>query len=163
MYDAPMQGESTAADIALGNELLQLISRLNRWSSSNSDTRLPLPQVRLLSLIDQQGEAHISALARADNCTQPGMTLQIQRLQELQLVQRQPDPGDARAVLISLSLHGRDLLASVRDARARAVAPAIGQLDASARTDLQAALASLNHLLNTAAASMQAVQPPESA
>lgn len=151
-----------SADVDLGNELLSLISRLNRWATGKSDSRLPLAQMRLLSLIDERGQAHVSALARADNCTQPGMTLQLQRLEELQLIQRQADPADARAVLISLSGHGQTLLACVRAARARAVAPAIGRLDDAERKALQAAIDSLSHLL-ASAASATPTQPKESA
>lgn len=151
MYNSEMTASSPDNAIALGEELLQLIGRLNRWSSHHADTRLPLQQARLLSWIEERGAARISNLARADNCTQPGMTVQVQRLEADGLVQRNPDPNDARAVLISLTEPGRKLLYEVRRARAQAVAPVIAQLDDSAREQLQGALSSLSHLLKIAA------------
>lgn len=145
-----MKSAPDRTDLELSNELLLLIARLNRWSNSNVDTRLPLTQLRLLSLIDARSGAHISTLAKDDNCTQPGMTLQIQRLEELSLVERQPDPADARAVLISLTTHGRSMLESVRGARAAAVAPAVHELNDNELVGLKSALDSLSRLLDIA-------------
>jgi DNA-binding MarR family transcriptional regulator len=145
----------------LGNDLLLLIARLNRWSNQHADMRLPLAQARLLSWIEERSAARISDLAQAENCTQPGMTQQVKRLEANGLVQRAPDPSDARAVLISLTDKGRGLLHDIRRARAQAVAPVIAQIDEAARCDLQNALASLSRLLNVAAAGNPATQSAE--
>src|SRR5690625_177418 len=156
MYNTKMTESSMDNAVTLGEELLGLIGRLNRWSSHHADTRLPLQQARLLSWIEEKGAARISELARADNCTQPAMTIQVKRLEAAGLVQRAHDPDDARAVLISLSAAGRGLLSEVRCARAQAVAPVITRLDDDARQQLRSALDSLSHLLTIAAENPQA-------
>ena len=50
---------------------------------------VPWAQARLLSTIDDQGEARISDLAELDHCSQPTMTTQVRRL----------DPGVDTALL----------------------------------------------------------------
>lgn len=145
-----MTNLSTDPCVQLGGDLLQLIARFNRWTTQHADMRLPLAQARLLSLIEERGAARISELALAENCTQPGMTQQVQRLEAAAWVQRAPDPRDARAVLISLTEAGRELLQAVRRARAEAVAPIIEQLGDDARHDLQTALSSLSQLIDIA-------------
>lgn len=161
MYNTQMNDISVDPDVAMGNDLLLLIARLNRWSNQNADMRLPLPQARLLSWIDERNAARISDLARAENCTQPGMTQQVKRLESSGLVQRAQDPDDARAVLISLTDKGRGLLYEIRRARAQAVAPIIAQIDGASRHDLQNALACLSELLNIAAEGISASQSVE--
>ncbi len=141
----------TSSHNQLGDELLRLIARLNRWSSRHADTDLPLGQLRLLSLIDESGAARIGELAVAEGCTQPGMTQQVKRLEKLQLVKRHPDPTDARATLISVTNSGHQRLNTARKARAVAVAPIIGQLDTASLDDLQKALDTLSQLLTLTA------------
>lgn len=154
--------DTTPADnVELGEQLLYLIGRLNRWSNHNADTRLPVAQARLLSAIEARENARISDLARADNCTQPAMTMQVQRLESAELVQREPDPNDARAVLISLTTHGHELLHEVRRARAQAIAPVIDQLDATEHAQLHSAMTTLSHLLHIAADDLRVPPIPE--
>lgn len=145
-----MEVEIQLDDVALGMELHTLIARLNRWSNRNAHVRLPSTQARLLALIEAHQAAHISELARADNCSQPGMSTQVRRLESQNLARRDPDPADGRAVRISLTEHGRALLDETRRVRAGAVAPVIATLDVNRRAELRGALETLTHLLNTA-------------
>ena len=68
---------------------------------------LPFAQARLLSTIEDHGEARISDLAALDHCSQPTMTTQVRRLEDAGLVSRTVDPDDARAVLIRITAEGR--------------------------------------------------------
>lgn len=146
-----MESEIHSDDVRLGAQLHTLISRLSRWSNRHAGARLALSQARLLSLIEAHQPTHISTLAWADNCSQPGMTLQVQRLERDKLINRQADPDDARAVLISITPHGYHLLDETRRARARVIAHAIAKLDEDSRAGLHESLRNLTHLLNTAA------------
>lgn len=148
-------------DVTLGRELNAAIARLNGWSNQNTDTRLALHRARLLSLIESRQPAHISDLARADNCSQPGMTVQIQRLEADHLTRRDPDPDDARATRITLTEHGRRLLDETRRARAETMASIIARLDEDSRAGLHSALRQLEHLLTIAADDSQAARSPE--
>lgn len=135
----------------LGAELLSVIARLNRRATRSAELSVPPAQGRLLAQIDELGSARIGDLARADHCSQPTMTSQIQRLEEHGWVARVADPSDARAVLISLTHEGHDLLTLVRQERAAVLAPYIDRLDPADRTRLEDALAVLTSLLNSTA------------
>ena len=129
-----------------------MIARINRWATRQADVRIPPAQGRLLAQIDEIGPARIGDLARADHCSQPTMTTQVQRLEERGWVARVSDPADARAVLISLTDEGRTLLTDVRRERAEVLRPYVEGLTADQRDRLIDAVATLTDLLVAAAA-----------
>ena len=136
-----------AATTDLGVDLLSVVSRLNRLATQRIRMPLPWAQARLLSTIDDRGEARISDLAALDHCSQPTMTTQVRRLEDAGLVTRTADPGDARAVLIAITDEGRRTLAQVRADRAAVIDPALDQLDAHDREVLGAAIDVMRRLL----------------
>ena len=131
----------------LGNHLLRSAARLTRWASRNASFDVPMAQARLLALVEELGPVRINALAAADHCSQPTMSTQLQRLEAEGWTQRVPDPGDARASLISLTAQGHLALARAREARLRALSPAFEQLDPPALERLQVAVDALDDLL----------------
>ena len=139
---------ATAPSTDLGVELLGVVARLNRLATQRIRMPLPWAQARLLSIIDDRGEARISDLAALDNCSQPTMTTQVRRLEDAGLVTRTAHPGDARAVLIAITDEGRRTLAQVRADRAAVIDPAIENLDAADREKLVAAIDVLRRLLD---------------
>ncbi|TFV58483.1 MarR family transcriptional regulator [Mycobacterium sp. PS03-16] len=141
------ENTTVAADEHLGADLLAVVARLNRLATQR--TRLPLPfaQARLLSTIDDQGEARISDLAALDHCSQPTMTTQVRRLEEAGLVTRTPDPHDARAVRIRITDTGRQMLTQARIDRGAAINPRLEQLSPEDRETLAAAVDVIKRLL----------------
>jgi DNA-binding MarR family transcriptional regulator len=131
----------------LGADLLAVVARLNRLATQR--TRLPLPyaQARLLSTIEDQGEARISDLALLDHCSQPTMTTQVRRLEDAGLVSRTADPGDARAVLIRITDKGRQTLNQARADRAAAINPRLERLGDRDRQTLAEAVVVIRKLL----------------
>lgn len=131
----------------LGGDLLAVVARLNRLATQR--TRLPLPwaQVRLLSIIEDHGEARISDLATLDRCSQPTMTTQVRRLEDAGLVSRTTDPLDARAVLIRITDKGRTVLAQARIDRAAVIDPRLAQLSPEDRQTLADAVEVIERLL----------------
>ena len=99
-----------AMSSTLGADLLAVVARINRLANQRVRMPVPFAQARLLSTIEDQGEARISDLATLDNCSQPTMTTQVRRLEDAGLVTRTADPGDARAVLIRITPAGVDAL-----------------------------------------------------
>ncbi len=134
----------------LGAELLSVVARLNRLANQRARIPLPFAQARLLSTIEDQGAARISDLAALDHCSQPTMTTQVRRLEDAGMVSRVADPGDARAVLISITDEGSATLARVRADRASAVDPYLERLDDTQRETLADAVAVLRDLLQSA-------------
>lgn len=134
----------------LGADLLSVVARLNRLATQR--TRLPLPwaQARLLSTIEDRGEARISDLAELDHCSQPTMTTQVRRLEDAGLVTRTVDPGDARAVLIRITDDGVHVLTQARLDRASVINPILDQLTADERDKLAAAVGVMRRMLTLA-------------
>lgn len=135
---------------SLGVDLLSVVARLNRLASQLIRLPLPWAQARLLSTIEDRGEARISDLAALDNCSQPTMTTQVRRLEDAGLVTRTVDPDDARAVLIRITDAGVRMLAQVRADRAAVIDPVLAELDPADREVLSAAVDVIRRMLENA-------------
>ncbi|MFO1178520.1 MAG: MarR family transcriptional regulator [Ottowia sp.] len=135
-------------DASVGAELLDVIVRLNRWVTHHSDWTLPVAQMRVLSQIDEWGEARTSDLARAERCSQPTMTARLQQLEMLGWVARSRDHQDARATPLTLTDAGRTVLADARKARARVIDTLMAPMDAPQRQRLHDATRALRELLD---------------
>jgi DNA-binding MarR family transcriptional regulator len=77
---------------------------------------------RVLSLLDEHGPLGISALAAADRCSQPTMSEAVRQLAERNLVDKQPNPADARGSVVTLTATGVSELARVRRTNGETVA-----------------------------------------
>jgi DNA-binding MarR family transcriptional regulator len=114
----------TPTDV-LADDLLRSAARLSRWASRHADLGMPFAQARVLALVEDLGPARVTALAAADDCSQPSMTAQVQRLEADGLVSRTPDPADARATLVALTEEGTMALARIRRSRGAALRPVL--------------------------------------
>ncbi|QEN13662.1 MarR family winged helix-turn-helix transcriptional regulator [Mycolicibacterium sp. ELW1] len=151
MSPTPTQERPDAASTShagLGSELLTVVARLNRLATQRIRLPLPWAQARLLSTIDDQGEARISDLAELDHCSQPTMTTQVRRLEDAGLVARTTDPDDARAVRIRITPAGKTMLTQVRADRAAVIDPRIERLSDEDREILSTAVGALHRLLD---------------
>jgi DNA-binding MarR family transcriptional regulator len=131
----------------LGADLLAVVARLNRFATQRARLPLPWAQARLLSTIEDRGEARISDLAAIDHCSQPTMTTQVRRLEDAGLVSRTVDPHDARAVLIRITDKGKRVLTQARIDRAAVIDPRLDQLTPEDRATLAAAVEVITRLL----------------
>lgn len=148
-----MPTASASDTTALGADLLKVVARLNRFATQRTQLPLPWAQARLLSTIEDRGEARISDLAELDHCSQPTMTTQVRRLEDAGLVTRTADPGDARAVLIRITEAGVDVLARARIDRAAVIDPLLEQLTDAERAALGTAVDVMRQMLATAQSS----------
>jgi DNA-binding MarR family transcriptional regulator len=147
----PTEDVTVTDETALGADLLSVVARLNRLATQRARLPLPWAQARLLSTIEDQGEARISDLALLDHCSQPTMTTQVRRLEDAGLVTRTTDPGDARAVLIRITEQGRQTLDQARADRAAAINPRLERLSAEERRTLAASVDIIRRLLTDVA------------
>lgn len=143
----------------MGNDLLRATARLNRWATRHASFDVPYAQARLLALLDDLGPARVSVLAEADSSSQPTLTTQVQRLEAAGWAQREADPDDARATLISLTAAGRAALEDVRRARYDALAPVLEQLDPEDQAHLRDAVALLQRVVAATAVARTASLP----
>jgi DNA-binding MarR family transcriptional regulator len=136
----------------LGSDLLAVVARINRLATQRVRLPVPYAQGRLLSTIEDQGEARISDLAALDHCSQPTMTTQVRRLEDAGYVSRTVDPDDARAVLIRITPAGVQALKQVRADRGAAIDPYLERLDDADRQTLADAVVVMRRLMADAAA-----------
>ena len=132
---------------SLGADLLSVVARLNRLATQRVQLPIPGAQARLLSTIEDLGEARISELAAVDHCSQPTMTTQVRRLEDAGLTTRTVDPDDARAVLVRITDKGVQTLARVRQDRAAAIDPELDRLAPDGRQALADAVEVLRRFL----------------
>ncbi|MGB3439865.1 MAG: MarR family transcriptional regulator [Actinophytocola sp.] len=109
--------------------------------------RIPAIEVRsftTLSVLDTlataDGPMRLTALARTEQVSQPGITQLVTRLEREDLVRRGPDPDDGRAVLVHITEAGRRIVRSRHDDRARHLAPVLAALTPDERRTLAQAL-----------------------
>ena len=135
---------------ALGSDLLAVVARLNRLANQRLRLSLPFAQARLLATIEDRGPTRITDLAAIDHTSQPTMTTQVRRLENAGYVARTVDPTDARAVLISITEQGTQVLARLRADRRATIRPYLEHLDPSERESLAEAIRVLRGLLDDA-------------
>jgi DNA-binding MarR family transcriptional regulator len=132
------------ADIGL--DFLVAAARLTRLASRHVTT-MPHATMRLLGRLDELGPTRISDLAKADRCSQPTMSVLVQRLQDSGWVRRDPDPADSRASLISLTPSGSRELDAARQQAAAAIDARLRALSAEDLRRLADAIPVMRDLL----------------
>lgn len=142
----------------LGADLLSVVARLNRLTNQRVRMQLPFAQARLLSTIEDQGQARISDLAALDHCSQPTMTTQVRRLEDAGLVVRTADPHDARAVLIAITPAGVTALQQARADRGAVIDPYLERLSDHDRDCVAHAVDVMRRLIEDATAARTATR-----
>jgi DNA-binding MarR family transcriptional regulator len=95
----------------------------------------------------ERAPARITQLACAERISQPGITLVVNRLQERGWVARDADPSDGRAVLVSLTDAGREMVARQREAYRELVRDGLAALDDEDVSVLSRAVELLDELI----------------
>ncbi|MGP4055808.1 MarR family winged helix-turn-helix transcriptional regulator [Mycobacterium sp. 4D054] len=134
----------------LGSDLLAVVARINRLANQRVRMPVPFAQARLLSTIEDRGEARISDLAALDHCSQPTMTTQVRRLEDAGMVTRTADPNDARAVLIRITPQGVAALRQARADRGAAIDPHLERLTDAERDCLAGAVDIMRRIIEDA-------------
>ncbi|MEU8786676.1 MarR family transcriptional regulator [Streptomyces sp. NPDC048637] len=86
---------------------------------------LTLPEVSALSRLERAESATTSELARAEQITPQAMGMTLAGLGQRGLVERRPDPGDRRRVVLSVTEAGQRALRNRRGVRAEQLAEAL--------------------------------------
>jgi DNA-binding MarR family transcriptional regulator len=112
----------------------------------DAQSGLPAAQLSALSVVVFGGPLSLGALAAAEQVRPPTMSRVVGALEAGGLVTREPDPADARAVLVAATRAGRRLLAEGRRRRVEALAERLRALDENERAALHAAAPALVRL-----------------
>ena len=117
--------------------LSKLIRRRTRKALRPVD--LEMWEFEVLAALRRQGdpfELAPSVIAKMSMLTTGAMTNRIDRLEERALVERKPDPDDRRALYISLTQKGADLIDRAIEVRAEEAASIVSSLEEPERVEL---------------------------
>jgi len=103
------------------------------------DGELTLPQTAALVRLDRGGPATSSDLAKQEQISPQSMGTTLAALEAYGYVERTPDPGDGRRVLMSASQAGHEVLRTRRNARTEILAKGLTVEFTPAELDLLAA------------------------
>ncbi len=117
--------------------------------SMDGDGELTTMQMGTLSMA-AEAPLRVSRIAANLGIRVPSATEQIIKLEQAELVSRQPDPTDSRAVLVQLTDRGRAAWEEASQRRNERVAALLAQLDGDDRAALADALPIIEKLNHTA-------------
>ena len=101
---------------ALRNTIIGMVRREGRDLSAR--------QLAMMLISDLEGGSHtVRELALRLNVPKPSITRGIDRLVELGLARRAPDPRDGRSVLVQQTRKGADLMSELRQSLRAAMKP----------------------------------------
>lgn len=106
----------------------------------------------VLASLTRRGPMRLSNLAVLEGVRQPTMTEVVSRLERNGLVRRKAEAGDRRALSISVTRAGSDVVARRRRRRDRALMEALSGLTAEELATPRASTSALVHLAEAAAA-----------
>ncbi|GAA3305231.1 MULTISPECIES: MarR family winged helix-turn-helix transcriptional regulator [Glutamicibacter] len=121
-----------ASDIATGVALAS--GTMSRLLGRAAGQGRSVTAWRVLSTLDRLGPQRVGDLAVEQRVAQPTMTGLVIRMENDGLVQRQPDPKDGRASLVSLTSEGKEAIEAYRQ---RAIASLAGGIDSFSAEERQ--------------------------
>jgi DNA-binding MarR family transcriptional regulator len=118
----------------------------------------------VLNRVNQEGPMRLTALAVAEDTSQPAMTQLVQRMERQGLLERLSDPEDGRAALVAVSEAGRKLWDRRTEGRRERLANLLAELTPEdAQTLLLAAhvaIPILRQLREIAGSQAASAEPP---
>ena len=129
-------------------ELQVAVMRLARKLRTHTTSGLTPTQLSALGVVFREGPLTLGELANAEQVRAPSITRTVDLLVAAGLVQRQPNPKDARAVLVGVTPEGEQLVKEIRRARRSWLASQWAELTDDEREALQKAAPILRKLAN---------------
>ena len=141
-------GESQVgmADVELAGRLRVAVGLLVRRLRQRNPGPLSPAQLSALVTIEAAGPIRNGDLAARENVAAPTMTRMVGAMEEAGLVNRGPDPSDARGSLVSLAPGGAAALRALRRERNNVLIQKLAALSPEQRAALEAALPALEAL-----------------
>ncbi|RFU47662.1 MarR family winged helix-turn-helix transcriptional regulator [Paraburkholderia sp. DHOC27] len=136
---------------ALAGELRVVVGQLKRRLREQSNLGdLSWTQLRVLSRLDREGPATVTALARAEGIRPQSMGETVAALKAVGFVSGKPDPNDGRQTVLSLTPACVKAIKSGRAANDDWLSKAISaRLEASEQEQLAAAIELLKRIIAT--------------
>jgi DNA-binding MarR family transcriptional regulator len=146
MQSADVDRRSTQLD-EIAEALPQRSSALSRLFLTRTSVSVSRTEVGVLRVL-QAGPRRITELAAEERVTQPAITLLVNRLAERGWVEREPDPSDRRAVLVSLTPEGEEVFGRLRAEYRALLHEEMASLEDSEVETLAAAVSILDKLID---------------
>lgn len=124
--------------------VMRLARRLRQVRGDSLE--LTANQLSAMGVLLTSGDQLIGALASTEKVSPPAMTRIVNGLEERGLVARQPDPGDRRQCLVTLTDTGRQVLLANRRRRSEWLASRITLLSEDDRDVLRRAVGILDRI-----------------
>lgn len=107
------------------------------WADPGQGRFAGVARLRMLdALVAASGPLSVSEIAEAVGVDQPRASRLVQQGVQMGLVEREPDPDDARRTRVRLTAEGERLVSGVRGRRRDAVRSALESFTADERTEL---------------------------
>lgn len=108
-----------------------------------SDVSVTIQQLRVMTILYNDGPRRVSLLARRLSVSTPTMTGILDRLVRQDLISRQDDPEDRRVVLNALTEKGQGLIERLQPVQPDRLRAIVNHLASGERKDVATGLASL--------------------
>ncbi|HET8739097.1 MAG TPA: MarR family transcriptional regulator [Acidimicrobiia bacterium] len=133
---------------SLADRLRVSVGRLaRRLRQQSAEDDLTLSQASVLATLERHGPLAMSEVAAHERISKPSATGIVGRLVDKGLVERAPDPDDARSSIVAITPEGLRLLNRRRRQRTEYLARRIDALDAGDRAVLERAVALLEKIV----------------
>jgi DNA-binding MarR family transcriptional regulator len=133
---------------SLADRLRVSVGRLaRRLRQQSAEDDLTLSQASVLATLERHGPLAMSEVAAHERISKPSATGIVGRLVDKGLVERAPDPDDARSSIVTITPEGLRLLNRRRRQRTEYLARRIDALDAGDRAVLERAVALLEKIV----------------
>ncbi len=148
-------------------ELLDLTASVARINAATRpapllELDLSLVQLRALAIIERTGPMRVGAVAATLGRSANATTAVLDRLEELDFVQRRPDPADRRAVLVEVTEDGQRRLEELFTVGVEDFGELLAELTTEELAALHQGMAALERVLRAreAEADTEAEPPP---
>jgi DNA-binding MarR family transcriptional regulator len=109
-----------------GNDLRVVLGRIvRRLRQAHESGEVTLSELSVLSRLDREGPSTPGALATSERIRPQAMGATLTALEQRGMVERAPDAGDGRRVLMSVTPAGRRVLVDRRSVNTRRMAEAL--------------------------------------
>jgi DNA-binding MarR family transcriptional regulator len=109
--------------------------------------RLRFSTLSVLHTLTRLGPMRLTELTATEQLTQPAISQMVRQLEDDGLLERRPDPRDARAVLIQLTTRGAQIIEARRTARVEWLSSLLDRLSPEERAAIASAVPALAHAI----------------
>ena len=141
--------EKVATDLLSVTPLIfrEIRRKLIKTTLADIDVGITPHHFEIIRLLEKEGNLHVAEIGDRLQIARAQMTKLIDKLVDLELVERQTDIGDRRICIITLSPHGKAILEEHRASLMNAIRETMGQLSDEDLKDLSDTLRKLQDIL----------------